>query len=44
MANVKKGLLVPPPQWWKHLKEYKRFFWHRQRQAEKQDIKKRTDE
>jgi hypothetical protein len=44
MANVKKGLLVPPPQWWKHLREYKRFFWGRQRLAEKKDIKQRLAE
>jgi hypothetical protein len=44
MANVKKGLLVRPSQWWKHLKEYKKVFWRKQRGAEKRDIKKRIDE
>jgi hypothetical protein len=35
MANVKKGQLVCPPEWWKHLRWAKRLFWKRQRQAEK---------
>lgn len=40
MATVKKGMLVPAPQWWKHLKDYKKHFWGRQRNAEKSDIRK----
>lgn len=32
MANVRKGHTVPAPQWWKHLRDWKRVFWHRQRQ------------
>lgn len=32
MANVKHGQTVPAPQWWKHLREWKRLFWKRQRQ------------
>jgi hypothetical protein len=39
MANVKKGNLTPAPQWWKHLKEYKRFFWKAERKAHKQAIR-----
>ncbi len=35
MANVKKGQLTPPPEWWKHLKSCKRVFWKRERQAAK---------
>jgi hypothetical protein len=27
MANVKKGQLVRPPEWWKHLRWVKRLFW-----------------
>lgn len=38
MANVKKGNLTPSPQWWKHLKEYKRVFWKKERQAQKRMI------
>jgi hypothetical protein len=41
MANVKKGILVSPREWWKHLRPYmKREFWKRQRKAEKHDIKR----
>jgi hypothetical protein len=35
MANVKKGQLVPAPEWWKHLRKVKRLFWKRERQAGK---------
>ena len=44
MANVKKGNLTGAPQWWKHLKEYKRVFWKAERQAQKTDIKGRLYE
>ncbi|MEX0598433.1 MAG: hypothetical protein WD512_18265 [Candidatus Paceibacterota bacterium] len=44
MANVKKGQLVAPPQWWKHLKEWKKVFWHKNRRAEKKQIKRRLKE
>jgi hypothetical protein len=39
MANVKKGNLTPPPQWWKHLKEFKRVFWKAERKAQKEAVK-----
>lgn len=47
MANVKKGNLVPPPQWRKHLKKHmhngavgwKRVFWKRERQAQNKRIR-----
>lgn len=39
MANVKKGNMTKPPQWWKHLKEWKRFFWKKERKAQKKQIK-----
>jgi hypothetical protein len=36
MATVKKGILAPAPQWWRHLRPFwKRLFWKRQRQADK---------
>lgn len=44
MANVKKGQLTPPPQWWKHLRDWKGFFWGRERQAAKEEIKKEIDD
>lgn len=44
MANVKKGNLTGAPQWWKHLKEYKRVFWKAERLAQKADIQKRMYE
>lgn len=33
MANVKKGQLTGPPQWWKHLRDYKGVFWGAERKA-----------
>jgi len=44
MVNVKKGNLTKAPQWWKHLKEFKRFFWKSERKAQKKDIKERINE
>ena len=38
MASVKKGTLTRSPQWWKHLREFKRFFWKSERQAYKKEI------
>lgn len=39
MANVKQGNLTKPPQWWKHLKEWKRIFWKAERKEQKRAIK-----
>ena len=41
MANVKSGNITKPPQWWKHLREFKRFFWKAERKAQQKDIKGR---
>jgi len=38
MANVKQGNLTKSPQWWKHLKDWKRVFWKSERQAQKRNI------
>jgi hypothetical protein len=35
MATVKKGVLVPAGEWWKHLRWTKPAFWSRHRQAER---------
>jgi hypothetical protein len=35
MAHVRKGHLVRAPQWWKHLKDWKRVFWKKHRKAER---------
>jgi hypothetical protein len=35
MAHVKKGHLVRAPQWWKHLRDWKRVFWKKHRKAER---------
>lgn len=43
MASVKKGTKTRAPQWWKHLKEWKRVFWKAERQAYKKDITKNKD-
>jgi hypothetical protein len=44
MANVKQGTLTRPPQWWKHLKDWKRVFWKSERSAQKKDVKERNNE
>ena len=31
MAHRKKDHLAKSPQWWKHLREFKRLFWKRER-------------
>lgn len=33
MASVKKGTLSRSPQWWKHLRGWKRIFWKKERKA-----------
>jgi hypothetical protein len=41
MANVKKGILTPPPQWWwKHLRDWKRVFWKKERKRSAQQARK----
>lgn len=35
MAHKQKGLTAKPPQWWKHLRSWKRVFWHRQRRQDR---------
>lgn len=44
MAHKKHNQLVPSPEWWKHLKEYKRLFWKRERKAAKRLIEKERNE
>lgn len=44
MANVKKGNLTGSPQWWKHLRDWKRVFWKTERKAQKKDIAERVNE
>ena len=39
MASVKKGTLTRPPQWWKHLRKWKRVHWKKERGASKREIK-----
>jgi hypothetical protein len=43
MASVKKGTLVQSPQWWKHLRDWKRVFWKRERGAAKKFMRKETE-
>ena len=40
MATVKKGLLTPAGEWWKHLRWTKRAFWKGERQAASREAKK----
>lgn len=44
MATVKKGTLTPAPQWWRHLRDWKRLFWKRERKAAQRDAAKRGAE
>lgn len=38
MATLKKGVLLPSPDWARHLRPYgKRFFWKRHRKAERRE-------
>ncbi len=34
-----QGILTRSPQWWKHLRDWKRVFWKSERQAQKKVIK-----
>lgn len=44
MASKKKGLLTSAPQRWKHLKPYwSRYYWKRERIAQKIDINDRLN-
>jgi hypothetical protein len=43
MATVKKGVLTPAGEWWKHLKWMKRAFWKGERQAAKVEAKAQRD-
>jgi len=43
MANVKKGNVAPPPQWWKHLRDWKRVFWKRERRSQDELIKRSVE-
>jgi hypothetical protein len=40
MATVKKGTLTRSPQWWKHLRSWKRVFWKRERKTARRAINK----
>jgi len=44
MANKKQGVVSRSPQWWRHLREWKKVFWKSERQAQKKDMKERKDE
>ncbi len=40
MATKKQGVLLPAPQWWVHLRGWKRTFWKRHRKAEQAYIRR----
>ena len=44
MATVKKGILTPAGEWWKHLRWTKRVFWKGERKAAERDVADRVDE
>jgi hypothetical protein len=39
MAHKQQGILTRSPQWWKHLRDYKRVFWKSERQASRKEIR-----
>jgi hypothetical protein len=43
MANKKKGTVSRPPQWWRHLREWKKVFWKTERATYKKIIKQDPD-
>ena len=44
MANVKRGNLTRPPQWWRHLRDWKRTFWKGERKAVRRDVDVQVDD
>lgn len=42
MASVKRGTLTRSPQWWRHLREWKRNFWKRERKAVRAETQKQV--
>jgi hypothetical protein len=44
MATVKKGVLTPSPEWWRHLRRMKRAFWKTERRAAQAATAKSADE
>ena len=40
VAHKQQGILTRSPQWWKHLRDWKRVFWKSERQAQKRDVNK----
>ena len=44
MATVKKGILTPAGEWWKHLRWNKRSFWKGERQAAKANVGKEASQ
>lgn len=39
MASLKKGIITPSPQRWKHLRDWKRIFWKKERKAQVRNIR-----
>jgi len=44
LAMAFKSKLTKPPQWWKHLRDWKKVFWHAERRNAKRDIQQRLKE
>lgn len=40
MANVRKGNLTAPQEWWRHLKWLKPKFWRKERRAHQREIRR----
>lgn len=44
MATKKKGLITVTKEWRKHLRDWKKLFWNKERRAAEKEIRKRLDE
>ena len=42
LATVKKGMLTPAGEWWKHLRWTKRVFWKTERKAAKGEARRES--
>lgn len=40
MATVKRGILTRSAVWWKHLRDWKRVFWKKERKAAQREAQK----
>lgn len=42
MATQKKGILAKSPQWRKHLRDWKRLFWKKERKKAQKEVRRES--